>query len=534
MRNQAFFEKIIAAGRCNEITRRDFISYSMLAGMTSGAAGMLWSNKVSAQTPNKGGTFRVGVHDGNTTDSLDPAKSASVIEIHSAMIARSFLTEITPENGLGPDLADSWSASVDAKQWVFQLNKNATFHDGRPVTANDVVASLNYHIGEKSTSAASALLADVTEVVADGDHTVTINLSRGFADLPWILTDYHLVICPATEDGGIDWKSGIGSGPYKITNFEPGVSMEFERHEGWHREGAHFDNISLLVLNDSNARQTALLTGSVDAVTLIDVKTMSLLQRNPNIVIDNIPSGQAITMPMHCDTPPYDDNNVRMALKHAINRQELVEKVLYGTGFVANDFHISPNMPYYPADIEQRTYDPDKAKSYLKKAGLDSLDVELSTTDSIFSGAVDIAVLFSEQAKAAGINIKVNRAPADGYWSDVWLKKPFCMVKWGARPTPDNMLTLAYKEDADWNEARWKNDRFNELLLQAKAELDDGLRAEMYHEMAVIARDDGGTILPFFANFVYARSNKVARNEAVASSWELDGGRAYHRWWFTS
>ena len=143
-----------------------------------------------------------------------------------------------------------------------------------------------------------------------------------------------------------------------------------------------------------------------------------------------------------------------------------------------------------------------------------------------------MCVLYSEHAKKAGIQINAVREPNDGYWSDVWLKKPWVFVKWGARPTPDNMFTLAYKDDAPWNESRWQNARFNELLLMAKAELDDARRAEMYREMCVLAKDDGGTVIPFFANFVYASSKKVAHGPNLASSWELDGGRGYHRWWF--
>lgn len=145
-----------------------------------------------------------------------------------------------------------------------------------------------------------------------------------------------------------------------------------------------------------------------------------------------------------------------------------------------------------------------------------------------------MAVLYAEQAKAAGINVKVVREPNDGYYSDVWLKKPFCLVSWGARPTPDVMYTLAYKDTAAWNESRWQNERFNELLLQAKAELDQGLRAEMYRDMAMLARDDGGTIIPFFNNFVYASHTKVGTPDNLAASWECDGGRAASRWWFNS
>ncbi len=531
---QEFFDKILEAGRKKELSRRDFMTHAMAAGLTLTAASALWTEKVSAQSPQKGGTLKVGLHDGNTADSYDPGKYASVQDIQMAHTYRSYLTMITPENGLGPDMADAWSASADAKTWTFELNKDASFHSGKPFTSKDAVASLNYHRGEGTTSAAASLLADVTDIKADGDHTMVIELSQGIADLPWFMTDYHLVMLPAKDDGGVDWESGDGAGPYKLDNYEPGVSAEMTRHDGWHGEGAYFDDIKMTLLNDPNARQTALITGDVDMVTSLDLKTMALMQRNPDIEIDNIPSGSAVTLPMFCDVAPFDNLDVRLALKHAINREDIIEKILFGTGFPGNDFHVSPNMPYYPGDIEQRAYDPDKAKHHLKQAGLDSLTVDLSATDSVLPGAVDMCVLYGEHAKPAGININAVREPSDGYWSDVWLKKPFVFVKWGARPTPDQIFTLTYRKGADWNEAHWDNDRFNELLLQAKAELDDNLRAEMYKEMCQIARDDGGTIIPFFINYVYARRKNLQHGENVAASWEADGARWASRWWFTS
>lgn len=221
-----------------------------------------------------------------------------------------------------------------------------------------------------------------------------------------------------------------------------------------------------------------------------------------------------------------------MALKLAMNREEIIEKIAYGAAIPGNDFHHSPAQPYYPEGLDQLSYDPDQAKALLKKAGAEGLSVEFSTTDSIFSGAVDMGVLYAEQAKAAGINVKVVREPSDGYYSDVWMKKPFCAVAWGARPTPDVMYTLAYKADAAWNESYWVNDRFNELLLQGKSELDDAKRAEIYREMAQIARDDGGTIIPFFRNFVYGRRANVQTSGQLSAAWEMDGCRAASRWWF--
>lgn len=531
--NKQVLDRIVEAGRQRKITRRHFMQHATTAGLTATAASTLWTTKVSAQTPEKGGTFRYGLHDGNTSDTHDMGTYLSVGQIQLAHTHRSYLTEITSDNGLGGDAATSWEASPDAKVWTFELAKEASFHDGRPFTSKDAIASLNHHRGETTTSAAASLLSSVTDIKADGDHTIVIELNQGFADLPWVMADYHLTMVPANEDGTADWQSGQGCGPYKIVDHDPGVGTSLVRHDGWHREGAYFDAIEVQVLNDPNARQTALISGDVDAISSVDLKTLSLLERAPGVEIDNVPSGSAITLPMFTDVAPFDNLDVRLALKYAINREDIVEKILFGTGIPGNDFHVSPNMPYWP-DIEQRTYDPDKAKHHLKQAGMENLSVEISAADSILPGAVDMMVLYSEHAKAAGIDIKPIREPNDGYWSDVWLTKPFVFVKWGARPTPDNMFTLAYKDDAPWNEAHWQNERFNELLLQAKAELDDTLRAEMYREMCQIARDDGGTIIPVFLNFVYARRDNVARGPSLAASWETDGARGTHRWWFKS
>ena len=518
--------------RNGRVSRRDFMSLAIAAGMTAGAASGLWSSTAMA-APSRGGTFRLGAHDGNTSDTHDPGTYLSFSMIQLAHTFRSYLTLIESDGSLGPDVATEWSATPDAKEWTFKLNPKATFHSGRKVTANDVIASMNHHRGEDSTSAATALLKDVEDLVDNGD-SVTFKLVSGNADLPWLMTDYHLAICPANDDGSIDWQSGDGCGPYKLTETEFGVRYGLVRHDDWHLEGAYFDACEIIVLNDPNARQTALVTGDVDAITQLELKTLALLKRNANIEIDNVPSAAAITMPMFCDVAPFDNVDVRNALKLSINREEIIQKIAFGTATIGNDFHHSPAQPYWPDDIEQRPYDPDQAKSLLKKAGAEGLSVNLSVADSVYSGAVDMCVLYAEHAKAAGININVVREPNDGYYSDVWLKKPWCAVQWGARPTPDVMYSLAYKDDAAWNESHWKNPRFNELLRAAKSELDDAKRAEMYREMAILAKDDGGTVIPFFPNFVYARNKNVKHGPNLAASWQMDGARAASRWWFES
>ena len=140
-------------------------------------------------------------------------------------------------------------------------------------------------------------------------------------------------------------------------------------------------------------------------------------------------------------------------------------------------------------------------------------------------------MLYQETARPCGIELNVVREPADGYWSNVWMKKPWSFSYWGGRPTEDWMFSSVYAADASMNEAQWQNTRFNTLLKDARVELDEAKRAGMYAEMQAIVRDDGGSVIPLFANYVNAMSAKVAHGK-VAANWDLDGFRAAERWWF--
>lgn len=525
------FSRIADEARQGRVSRRDFMAFTVAAGLTATTASGLWTSTAHA-TPMRGGNFRFGIHDGNTMDTHDPGTYVTRQMVYLAHQYRSYLTLIESDGSLGPDLATEWTANEDGTAWTFKLHPKASFHSGKKVTANDVVASMNHHRGEDSTSTAKALLTTVAEIVANGDDVVVFKLRSPNVDLPWLMTDYRLAICPANADGSLNWQSGDGSGPYRIDQGEFGVQWTLSRHEGWHLEGAYFDTLEMLVLNDPNARQTALITGDVDAVSSVELKTLALLDQNPDIKVESVPSAATITMPMHCDRAPFDNRDVRNALKYAIDRAEIVEKIAAGHATVGNDFHLSPVQPYWPDDIPQHEYDPDRARSLLKKAGMADLSIDISVADSLYPGAVDTCLLYQAHAKKAGIHLNVVREPSDGYYSNVWLKKPFCVASWGARPTPDVIFTEGYQTGSDWNESRWQNERFNELLFQAKGELDEGLRAEMYREMCMLAHDDGGTVIPMFLNLVYARRANVMHGDKLAPNWELDGARGPSRWWF--
>ncbi len=432
------------------------------------------------------------------------------------------------------ELATDWEASSDAKTWTFNLRQGVTFHNGKAFGADDVIESLQMHVAEGSKSAAQPIVASITEMKKVTDHQVQFTLADGNADFPYLMSDYHLLIYPA---GQIEEAiaNGIGTGLYQVQSFEPGVRMVATRVDSHYKDGERgwFDEIEYIAINDNTARMNALMTGQVDAINRIDFKTEALLKANPTIRIQEVTGNQHYTFPMLTNVEPFNDVNVRQALKYAINRQEMVDKILLGHGQVGNDTPIGPANQYYAGDMEQLAYDPDKAKFHLKEAGLDSINIDLSASNAAFEGAVDAAQLFQASAKGAGININLVQEPADGYWSNVWLKKPFCASYWSGRATEDWMFSSAYKEGAPWNDTQWGSDdsaRFQELLVTARAELDSAKRRDMYHEMQMILRDEGGVLVPMFANYVEAVNNKVATPETVGNLWQMDNARLAERW----
>lgn len=526
-------EGLKALYKRGEITRRHFMEGAIALGL--GVAGATtFTDKVAAATPKRGGSFRLGLGGASTTDSLDPATFISTFtQIGLNFGVHNNLTEVTASGEIIPELAENYESSPDAKVWNFKLRKGVEFHNGKSLEAADVIASIQHHRGDDSKSAAKPLLADIEEMTADGKDSVVFKLANGNADFPFVMNDYHLPILPS-KDGKIDWQSGIGAGGYVLGTHDWGVRMEMKRNPNYWKgdKGSHFDDVLLLGVPDWTARQNALISGEVDAVNRVDLKTVGLLSKVPTITIDDITGNQHYTIPMNSTVAPFDNPDVRLALKYAIDREELVKKILHGHGTPANDHPIGPGQRYFNGDLAQRKYDPDKALHHLKKAGMEGLKVDLHAANTAFAGAIDTAVLYQSQAKKAGIDINVIREPDDGYWTNVWMKKPWSMSYWGGRPTADWMFTVGYAAGGAWNESFWSNDKFMKLLIQARAELDHAKRTEMYAEMQQIVSDDGGSVIPMYANNVDARSKKVATPEKLASNWELDGWKCLDRWWF--
>ncbi len=521
------------------IDRRQFIAAMIAAGVTMPSA-ISMSDAVLAATPKKGGRLRQGFSAGSTTESLDALKSTgAVVEICNNWCWGSNLTEVQPDGSVAPELAESMESSDDGKTWVFNLRPGVEFHNGKSLTPEDVIHSVNRHRGDDSESASKSLFKPVVDMRKDGDRQVVIELESANADFPFVLADYRLVIMASDASGKVDVSSGNGTGPYSVASFDPGTRALFKRNPNYFKaDRAHFDEVETLVLVDPAARQSALTTGQVDVVDNVQPKTARLLSKVPGVSILEVTGTQHRTMIMRLDTPPFDNFDLRMALKLAVKRQELVDKIEGGHGVIGNDHNISPAQQYYNSELPQREYDPDKAKFHLEKAGMVGAELELIASPAALDGAADAAVLLKASAEAIGLNINVKQVPSDGFWSDVWNKtgNGFTTSYWGGRPTNDWMFTTCCVAESSWNDTAWKNteaaDRFNQLIVAARSELDTAKRRDMYWECQRLVHEDGGEIVWGFTNYLHGLRDNVKHPEKVAGNWTLDGCKSAERWWF--
>jgi peptide/nickel transport system substrate-binding protein len=521
-------------GMSSNLTRRSALQFG---AMTVG--GLLlpstFASRAAANTPQKGGHFKMGTRGGTSGDTPDPRKWMNNTQYFGISAVNEYLTEINAAGQLVPRLATEWDTPDAGKSWMFKLRKDVVFTNGKTVDSGDVVASWNYHKGPESTSGAKAF-AEMASPRADGPDTVIFELEDPAVDFPVLTAYYFFPIMPAKDGELITVNSDITAGPYKLESFEPGIRVVMSRFgDYWNDDIGHFDSAELIVIGDNNARTNALLTGQVHAIMAPDNQAAKMMASSrKDVRVLSTPSRQYYTFTMLCNAGPLADNNLRMAMKHGIDRQAIVDRVLAGFGTIGNDHPISSAYQYHDPSIEQRAYDPDKAKYYLKQAGMDSFTIDLHCSDAAWQGATEGGTLYSEAARPAGLNLNIKREPSDGFWSNVWKKEPVTSGIWYGKPTEDLVLSQTYSAGSPYNDMFWQNDRFSALLLEARKEFDEGKRAELYSEMQQIVRDDAGHVIPAFVNWVEAVRDNVGTPEKIDAGYPADGFRAFERWWFKS
>jgi len=489
------------------ISRRAFTQIMMGAGATAAASGTLFGGLSAAwaATPKRGGRLVMAADQHGPNDTLDPALFTSAADYFRGRMFYGSLTRLTADLGYQPELAEEVLSNADATVWTFKIRKGVEFHDGKTLTADDVIYTMNRHMGADSVSKASSLVSMVDRWEKVNQYEVRAVLSSPNADLPIALGTFHFKII---QDGQTDFSTTVGTGPYKVKEFKPGVRVVGSNFGNYYGEGGYLDEIEHYGIGDPVARLNAFLAGDVDAMVNLPPKAIAQVENAAGKEIWSLKSGAYINITPRLDVASSANMHLHRAMQMLQDRQRLVKGVYKGQASLGNDHPIAPAYFDHSPDIPQRMLDPDKAAYHFKKSGIGNTTIPVVAAE-VAPGAVDQCLFMQREGKKIGMNFDVKKVTTDGYWGSVWLKEPICVAAWNMRPTANIMMTLAFKGDAAWNETRWKNDKFDQTLVAVRGVTDPAKRKSMYHDLQMMIHEENGMALPIHRNYVDAAASHV-------------------------
>jgi peptide/nickel transport system substrate-binding protein len=502
-----------------DVTRRELVRGTLVGGAALSLGGVLAACGGGASTPGtqagspasgpirRGGILRMGATGGGTRDTLDAHNAVGIpddarrYQLFEPLARRNaqFEMEMLVAESIGP-------AGKGADAWVVRLRDGVEFHNGKTVTPEDVIYSIRRILDPKNpkVGAASIGYIDAKGLKKVDARTVRIPLKLPNAAFTDDIGQYFNGIVPV----GFDPQNPVGTGPFKFKSFKPGDRSVFDRNPNYWVSGRpYLDQVVIINFADDTARVNALLSGEVDCISNLPSSQIATANSNPNIRVLNSQGGTWQPFTMRVDQAPFDDERVRQAFRLLVDRKQMVEQALSGQGRIANDIY-APYDPCYNDALPQRTQDLEQAKSLLRAAGHSNLTVELVTAP-VFQGVVDAAQVFAEQAKGAGVTVKVRKVDTNTFYGDDYLKWTFAQDFW----YPANFLGQVAQgslPEAPFNETHWNDAEFNKLVNQARAELDEAKRAEIIGAAQKIEYERGGYIIPYFPNQVDAYSAKLA------------------------
>lgn len=476
------------------------------AGSFFGSAGKLLADDSATPLKGKpGGKIRVAGMTSSTSDTLDPAKASSSTDYTRLYMFYNGLTRFDSQMVPHLELAERID-TTDATLWVITLRKDVTFHNGKALTAADVVYSMLRHKDPITGSKVLPLAEQFAEVKATGTHEVQLRLTGPNSELLSAIAVPHMMIVP---EGTTDFSKGIGSGPYKAQEFKPGVHSIAVRNPDYWKPGLpYLDEIEFFAIPDEPSRINALLSGDVQIIAEVNPRSTSRVEASAKYQVVSAPSGNYTDLIIRQDQMPGKNPDFTEAMKLLMDREQIKSAVFRGYAVVGNDHPIAPGSRFYNADLPQRPYDPEKAGFLLKKAGMGSISMPLMCSP-VASGSVDIAVLMQQSAKQAGLKLDVNRLPGDGYWSNHWAKHPLSFGNINPRPSADMIFSQFFQSKAPWNESGWANEQFDQLLVLARGETDDAKRGKMYADMQTLVHDHCGIGIPVFISNIDAIDRRV-------------------------
>lgn len=497
------------------LKRRDLLKYAALIGLTGFAASQGLGFSGQARAAAAGGTVRVGL--GQPTKAIDPVTITDPASIGVLSQVGEYLILDDPKDGLQPKLALSWQADETAKRWTFKLRPGVKFHDGRTVTAKDVVASFERLVdpnsGSSALSAYKGILSKGGAKIVD-DETVAFDLDQSNSNFPFYVSSdvYNAVILPADYAGDFE-KNFNGTGPFKLESFRPKQGASFVRNPDYWGDKALPDRIEIKFFDDEQAQVVALQAGQLDVIPSTTRLELAI-EGNQNFKLLSVQASSHDAVHLRTDQAPFTDKRIRRALALTLDREAIVKGLLKGRAIVGNDTPFAPIFPSADSSVPQRKQDIAEAKRLLAEAGVPN-GFEVTLTTERAYDIPDYAVIIQNFAKKAGIDIKLNVLPQDAYYgsatfgSSPWLDSNLGITDFGHRGTPDIFLNATLKSDGAWNAAHFKNADYDALLVEYGKARDLQTQRIAAGKIQTLLLDETPEIISYFSQYSRIASAKV-------------------------
>ncbi|MBP2331009.1 peptide/nickel transport system substrate-binding protein [Kibdelosporangium banguiense] len=508
---------------------------AFLRGLGIGAIGLTACAPGGAATsgpgePRRGGRLRAVVSGtSSSADTLHPFVAGSW---GAGIVLKNVFDKLCAYNDdltVRMRLAESIEPNADGSMWTIRLRDGVQWHNGKPLSADDLVYSIRYLLDPANTfsGAQDLSMVDSAGVTKVDQRTVRVPMRTPIADLPSLLAGWYNYVIPEGTTKFDNENPPVGTGPFKFVKWSPGDRVLLARNDAyWENGRPYLDELEVIFVTQPDTRLNALLGGQADVAHELAWAQAAAQQRSGQIQLTVSPAGRMQSFNMMVTAEPFTDPAVREALKLSVDRREIVDTVYAGYADVGNDLY-GLGAPLYASDLPQRAYDPDRARSLLRAAGKEGLSVTLHTSD-VTPGMLQAATLYAEQVKRAGITINLQQVPADSYWSTAWAKQPFTQSGWGNYAL-DWFYGQTVLSSAESNETAWRRPDWDQRYFQARATMDPGLRAQRYGELQRELWTDGGYIIHSFVKWIDGAHPRVGglRGAPPAS----DGWGNYREIW---
>jgi peptide/nickel transport system substrate-binding protein len=470
-----------------------------------GGSGSSASSAVGGQ-PRHGGKLRIAYIGGGTSETLDP--NAPVADIDDTRTVNLFdgLVRLDPHLNLKYLLAESFESNTAGDEWTVRLRKGVTFHDGSPLTVDDVLYTLQRIANPKNAlnGQSGVFWIDFPRVKKLDPLTLRLPLTQTNQLFPYFLTDSYWAI---VKTGTTKFTHPIGTGPFEFVKWTPGQYSLFKRNKHyWDHGKPYLDELELLSIPDPTARFNALQGGQVDGIESLSYSQANNLKQSKQSTVLEATGSSMVPIYMAVDLFPFQDVRVRQAMRLIADRPQLVQEAQSGYGTIGNDI-FGKGLPHYDSSIPQRTQDLEKAKFLLKAAGHEGLKITLYTS-TVATGMLESATVFAHQAAGAGVTVHIDNMPANIYFGPVYLKQNFAQSEWFTESIVTHWAKSLVK-GAPFNETHWHDPQFQSLYNQLLAEHDPGKQQDLFNALENILWDRGGYLIWGFYPLLDGLANNV-------------------------